>query len=129
MEYIADTVTVIRHLSDSGEIGKHAKQILEDTDKGKSIIYISAITLAEVLYLSEKNRIKIDLQDIKKKIIGSNNYRIIDLTFDIVEEAKSVKLNELHDRLIVATAKHFNLPILTSDKIITDSKIVKVIWK
>ncbi|OHD64893.1 MAG: hypothetical protein A2096_10105 [Spirochaetes bacterium GWF1_41_5] len=93
------------------------------------MIYISAITLAEVLYLSEKNRIKIDLQDIKKKIIGSNNYRIIDLTFDIVEEAKSVKLNELHDRLIVATAKHFNLPILTSDKIITDSKIVKVIWK
>ena len=42
--------------------------------------------------------------------------------------AQSVHGLELHDRLIVATAKHLGLPILTSDAMIKDKGGIEVVW-
>ena len=41
MDYLADTVTIIRQFSKSGTIGKEARNILAGADKGKHRIYIS----------------------------------------------------------------------------------------
>jgi hypothetical protein len=49
-----------------------------------------------------------------------DNYEIIDLDFDIVEIAETVQELELHNRLIVSTALSVNVPVLTSDHIISD---------
>ena len=35
---------------------------------------------------------------------------------------------ELHDKIIVATAKHLNLPIITKDEILHHLSHVKTIW-
>ena len=53
---------------------------------------------------------------------------IIDLDLDILETAKTVQGLELHDRLIVSTALSLNVPMLTSDQIISDSAQIDVIW-
>jgi len=39
MTYLADTITVIRHFSETGKIGKKAKAILDAADQGKHHIY------------------------------------------------------------------------------------------
>jgi PIN domain nuclease of toxin-antitoxin system len=70
MEYLADTVALIRHLSGTGRIGKAAKEILKAADQGEHIIYISIISMVE--------------------IIKSDNYHIIDLDMEIVETAKEI---------------------------------------
>ncbi len=57
----------------------------------------------------------------------SDNYRIIDLTMEIIEIARTIEELELHDRLIVATAKYLNIPILTTDHLIENSGIIQVI--
>jgi predicted nucleic acid-binding protein len=74
----------------------------------------------EVLYLSEKHRIPLGLQEVKKRIDGAANYRIVDLGFDTIELAAAVKGLETFDRLIVATARHLGVPIVTSDEEIKD---------
>lgn len=129
MQYLADTVAIIRHFANVGKIGKAAKLILQDADSGKNIIFISIISIVEVLYLSERNKIPLNFQDLRRKLLPLDNYRIVDLDFDIVETAKTVQGLELHDRLIVSTSLYLNVPILTSDQIIKDSGQVDVIWK
>ncbi len=128
MQYLADTVAVIRHFAKAGKIGKTAKQILRDADNGRNTILISIISMIEILYLSERNRIPLDLKEVKYKLQCLDNYRIVDLDMDIVETAKTVQGLELHDRLIVASALSLNIPILTSDKIIRNAGIVDVVW-
>jgi len=129
LQYLADTVAIIRHFANVGKIGKVAKLILQDADSGKNTILISIISIVEILYLSERNKIPLDFEDLRRKLLPLDNYRIVDLDFDIVEIAKTVQGLELHDRLIVSTSLSLNVPILTSDQIIKDSNQVDVIWK
>lgn len=128
MTYLADTVTVIRHFSETGRIGKKAKTILDAADQGKHHIYISVISMVEIMYLSEKKRIRIDLAETQAMIRDSTNYSIVDLTPDIVSHAQEIKFPELHDRLIIATASYLKSSILTSDKKIREIDNVEVIW-
>jgi len=128
MTYLADTVTVIRHFSETGRIGKKAKTILDAADQGKHHIYISVISMVEIMYLSEKKRIRIDLAETQAMIRDSTNYSIVDLTPDIVTRAQEIKFPELHDRLIIATASYLKVPILTSDKRIREIDDVETIW-
>lgn len=90
MQYLADTVAIIRHFANVGKIGKAAKLILQDSDNGKNTILISIISIVEILYLSERNKIPLDFEDVRRKLLPLDNYRIVDLDFDIVETAKTV---------------------------------------
>nr|MBC8232805.1 hypothetical protein [bacterium] len=53
MDYLADTVALVRHLRGGRKIGASARQILREADAGENIVAISAVTLMEILYLSE----------------------------------------------------------------------------
>lgn len=128
MEYLADTVAIVRHFSKCGHIGREAKSILKNADEGKNMIWISIISIVEIMYLADRNRIPLNLKQIKMKLEGLDNYKIIDLDTDIVEVADLIKGLELHDRLITASAKYLDIPILTTDKGINESKEVDVIW-
>ena len=129
MEYLADTVAIIRHFAKTGVIGKKAKQILRDADAGKNTIYISVISIVEIMYLAERNKISISLEEVKKQLNESDNYQVVDLSLDVIEVAKMTQGLELHDRLIVATGKYLAIPILTSDLLISNSNLIDVIWK
>ncbi len=128
MEYLADTVAIIRHFAKYGHIGREAKKILKKADIGENFIWISIVSIIEIMYLAERNKIPLNLRETKKKIEELDNYGIIDLDFNIVEMADKIKGLELHDRLIVATAKYLGLSILTTDKEIRDSGLINVIW-
>ena len=57
MEYLADTVAIIRHFAKTGVIGKRAKQILRNADAGKNTIYVSIISIVEIMYLAERSQL------------------------------------------------------------------------
>ncbi len=126
MRYLADTVAVVRHFAGLGRIGKAAKRILRDTDKGRNTIFISIVSMIEILCLSERNRIPLDLEKTKHKLRDLENYQIVELDMDIVEKAKAVQGLELHDRLIVASA---NPPFLVlSASILPKMDMLMNIW-
>ena len=129
MEYVADTVAIVRHFAKVGKIGKAAKEILRDADNGQHTIMISIISLVEILYLAERHKIPLDFDVVKFQLRHLDNYKIIDLDLDIVETAKHVQGLELHDRLIVASALSLQVPMLTCDQVIQDAGLVTTIWK
>jgi PIN domain nuclease of toxin-antitoxin system len=128
MDYLADTVIIVRHFANKGKIGKRVKSILNNVNTGSDTLIMSIISFVEILYLSEKSRININFDELRKVIEPLDNYEVVDLNLDIVESAKHIQGLELHDRLIVATAKFYDIPILTSDQEIINYKSVNTIW-
>ncbi len=105
------------------------KNIFNNIEKGNVRLYIPAIVLAEIGYLTERNRIETSLPEINKIIRKFENVQIIPLGPEIVFNAFEITdIPELHDRLISATARFLKLELITNDKIISDSKFVKTIW-
>jgi predicted nucleic acid-binding protein len=129
MDYLADTVAVVRHLRKHPALGPRAAQILRGADAGGHHVYLSAITLMEVLYLSEAKRVDVRLDELIEYVSGSVNYEIVPVNADVVLAAAEVDdVPELHDRIIVGTAKWLRVPILTGDGIISESRHVQTIW-
>ena len=129
MDYLADTVAIVRHLRRHPALGSRAAIILQDTDTGEHHVYLSAITLMEVLYLSEAKRVDVSLDELIRLVADSINYVIVPVDANVVLAASGVDdVPELHDRIIVGTAKWLDVPILTGDKIISQSKHTQTIW-
>lgn len=125
MQYLLDTVTIVRHFTETGKLGKKAREILKDTE---NTFVISVVSLIEILYLSEKRRIGIDLKETLNRLELSSLYSIVDLTPDILKVAADLFFYELHDRLILSTAKWLDIPIISSDEKFKQVKDVQVLW-
>jgi len=122
MNYLTDTVAVVYHLRRRSKLGAKCSRIFADADQGLHHVYVSAITLMEVLYLAEAKRITLPLGELVESIEGSNNYSIVAIDTAIVRVAQSIDdVPELHDRILVATAALLQVPILTPDRLISNS--------
>ena len=87
MQYLLDTVTIIRHFTEIGKLGQKAQEILNGAE---NTFLISVVSLMEILYLSEKRRIDIDLRETLNGIELSSLYSIVDLTPDILKTATNL---------------------------------------
>lgn len=97
-------------------------------DQGKEIIVIPSIILLECLYICEKKKVDIEFRKILLKIQKSFNYMIYPLDERVVIKCQNLKqFPDLHDRVIIATAKLLNVALIRKDKKIRDSKILKTI--
>jgi predicted nucleic acid-binding protein len=105
------------------------KSIFQSADLGSVKIFIPAIVLVEIGYLSEKGRIDIGINDVLNHINSFPSFIEQPLTFAIVAESNKITdIPELHDRLIGATAFFLNHELITNDPLIQASSFVKTIW-
>ena len=128
MIYLLDTIAIIRHFSATGKIGRNAKKIFDSFDSSTHEFAISVVSLMEIMYLSEKNRIGIDLSKTLSIISETEGYHIIDLNIEIIKTASQIEFYELHDRMIIASAIWLGIPIITSDSLFSNVKNIEVIW-
>jgi PIN domain nuclease of toxin-antitoxin system len=129
MEYLADTVAIVRHLRHHPALGRQAARILQDADQGVHKVYLSAIMLMEVLYLSEAERVPLPIHELITVVSRSLNYEVVPVDTDIILAAVGIDdVPELHDRIIVATGRYLGVPILTGDQVIAASRHAQVLW-
>ena len=129
MDYLADTVAIVHHLRRHPAMGRQAAIIFQEADQGLHRIYLSAITLMEVLYLSEAGRIGLHLDELVAAVSRASNYEVVPVDADVILAAVGIDdVPELHDRIIVATARHLGVPILTGDRVIAASQHVQTLW-
>ena len=102
---------------------------MREADQGHHTIAISAVTLMEILYLSERRRIPIGLENLGNLLAQSTNYTLVPIGLEVVKAAAGIDdVPELHDRLIAGTAAWLGIPILTNDPIMIDSQHVQTVW-
>ncbi len=73
MQYLLDTVALVRHFTGSGRIGHRASRILDSIEDNSDDLIISVVSLMEVMSLAEKNRIGINLTESLDIIESSSN--------------------------------------------------------
>lgn len=127
--FVVDTHALLWHLTEDEKLGENAKEILAKADGGEVVIIIPTIVLAESLFIIEKKKADLVFKDIIRKIEKSLNYVVYPLYIQTVLACSDLKeIPEIHDRIIVATAKALNAGIISKDDEINKFKDVKVIW-
>jgi predicted nucleic acid-binding protein len=123
--YVTDTQALIKFMMGRKVINDFCHKIFMDADKGKNIIIIPAIVLMEIMYLFEKKRIPVNLLE-TEELLQSSNYQVEPLGLEIIKAATEIKdIPELHDRLIAATARYLDVPIITNDPEISKSRFIR----
>jgi len=127
--YVVDTHALIWHLTGDPRLGRNARSILERADRCKEVVLVPSIVLAECLYLLEKKGRGSLFLDLLNAVEAHPAYDIYPLTAAVLREMPNiVGLAELHDRIIVATAKVNNAVLITKDEEIRRSGYIPTIW-
>jgi PIN domain nuclease of toxin-antitoxin system len=129
---IADTHTAIWYLFSDERLGSLASAFIDATIANGDHIGISAISLAEMIYLIEKERIAATaLDDILVAIADPKNVlKLVALDEQIAVNMRNISrqdIPDLPDRIIAATAQLYGIPVLSRDGRIRAST-VKTIW-
>lgn len=129
MEFVTDTHALLWWFTNSPKISQTVSEIFEKNEKGENVIFIPTIVVAEALSIFDKKRISFDFKRLFHKIIDSENYIVIPLDIPILQKLVELKdVPELHDKIIVSTAKYLNSPLITKDNFLRKLSYLKTIW-
>ena len=129
---VADTHAVIWYLFADKRLSAAARTTIEEAAAGGDQIAFSSITLAEIIYLSEKGRIDPATLDRLLMAVDSEDAVLIEIPFDrhvaqALRKVERAQVPDLPDRIIAATALHLRLPLISRDGKIQLSD-VDTIW-
>jgi len=129
---IADTHTAIWYLFSDPRLGSGASDCIDATIANGDHIGISAISLAEMIYLTEKKRIPANALEDLLAAIADPKIVLQEVSLDagIVVKMKQVPredVPDLPDRIIAATAQFYDVPVLSRDRRIR-SAAIKTVW-
>ena len=129
MHYATDSHSLIWYLTEDKKLGKNALSIFTKADNGEITIIVPTIVLAEIIYICEKKKVELEIKRVVDKIKSSLNYLSYNLDIETLEAVISLKgIFEMHDRILVATAKLLNATLITKDEEIITSNVVRTIW-
>ena len=127
-KFVIDTVGLVLHL-EKRQLEPETKTILQDAEDKKAIIFVPAIVLAEILYLSERKRISISLKSVSDHLSQRPGFVEYPLDMTVIQAARQISdIPELHDRLIAATAKVLSAKLITNDLKIQASTFIQTVW-
>jgi predicted nucleic acid-binding protein len=127
-KFVTDTMGLILRM-EHRRLSRQVKNIFDKAQSGETIIYIPGIVFSEILYLSEKQRIEISINEVADYLERYKNYKEYPLNFDVIKSAARITdIRELHDRLIAGTSLFLNLPLITNDPVIQASEFVDTVW-
>jgi len=128
MLYVLDTHILIWYFIGSRRLRKEIREKIDSTRNQSGRLIIPTIVLAEALDIAEKGRVELDFSEMYRLIQEEPEFEIVGFGVEIFNEALKIKeVKEIHDRIIVATARFYNVSILTKDRIISESGEVEVL--
>ena len=130
MKLLLDTCCIIWAISQPAALSQTAKTLLIADE---SEIHVSAISIAEIAFAVERDKIAIDRHWKKwfRHYVNLNEWQVDSIDLDIMEESYSLP-ETFHadpaDRIITATARLKNYTLLTADRKILSYPHVNAIW-
>ena len=129
---VADTHTALWHLFDDARLSGPAGDFIDQAAAERRRIAVSAISLAEVVYLIEKNRLPPSVYDDLKLALADPDYVLEEapVTVEIVDALRHVPrvaIPDMPDRIVAATAVYFDVPVISRDGRIRTSS-VQTVW-
>ncbi|HEV8573506.1 MAG TPA: PIN domain-containing protein [Dehalococcoidia bacterium] len=127
-EYVTDTVGLVLRI-ERRRVGPTAKRIFEAVEAGSTTVHIPALVFAEILYLSERRRIRVTLLSTTAYLQQFPRYQEYAMGLAVVQAASEITdVPELHDRLIGGVARLRGLELITNDVSLQSSTALKTVW-
>jgi PIN domain nuclease of toxin-antitoxin system len=129
---VADTHAVLWYLYNDPRLSVQAGTFMDTALAAGDQIAISSITLAEMVYLIERNRIDAKALDRVQNVMNLSGATITEIPLDrtVVQMMRQVprsQVPDLPDRIVAATAMHLGVPVISRDRKIKAS-VVLTIW-
>lgn len=113
------------------KLGRAARKLFEQAEARRATIYVPTLVLVELGNEIHRGRIAIEgsFDSWVEALFSSRGFAPIELTTTIVLRAERLyAIPERSDRLIAATARELDLPLITRDPEIERAAGVRTIW-
>lgn len=129
---VADTHAALWYLFGDPRLSARAKTFIDQAAASRSSIEISPISVAEIVYLIEKNRLPASTFDDLRTALDNPNHVFNEAPFtsEVVKAMRQVSredVPDMPDRIVAATAVYFGVPVISRDGKIRASN-VQTVW-
>jgi len=125
-----DTHALVWYLSKPSRLARGARRLLRRADAGRAEILIPAITIVELGLLQEAGRRVPGAAQVEALCAAQPAFRVAALDLSVALEFVLLSaLDDPFDRMVVATARACDAPLLTADTTIHDSALVTTVWE
>ncbi|MBI3990376.1 MAG: type II toxin-antitoxin system VapC family toxin [candidate division NC10 bacterium] len=120
--YVMDTHVLIWYFIGSKRLKPALKEKIDETRNRNGRLLVPTIVLVEALDIAEKGKVQFDFSEMYRLIREEPEFEIVSFSPEIFKTAIQVRnVPDLHDRIIVATARFYGTGILTKDRLILES--------
>jgi len=129
---VADTHTALWHLFGDSKLSRTAEDFIQAAAARRDKVAVSAISLAELVYLVEKNRLPPSAYHDLARALNNPAHVFTEaaLTADVVQSMQQIpraEVPDMPDRIIAATAVYFKVPVISRDRRIRAAN-VQTVW-
>jgi len=117
---VADTHAALWHLFDDARLSVPARNFIDGAAALGRTIAVSSISLAEIVYLIEKDRLPSAAYNDLRNALADPGHVLKEAPFtvDVVEAMRQVaraEIPDMPDRMVAATAVYLGVPIISRD--------------
>ncbi len=133
MALVLDTHALIWYLSGSKELSQDARTMIATEEKNGASIFVSAISLVEVVYLAERGRLpSAALRSLEDALADSSGSLVVTpLDAGVaraVQGISRVAVPDMPDRIIAATAVQLDAELVTRDRRLQAALKNRAVW-
>ena len=128
---VTDTHPLIFHAAGNRRLGARAARLFDRCESGAAVLYVPVAVMWECSVLARAGRIAIrqGVREFFEDLFSNPSYQPLDLMPEHVYTADALTFTrDPFDALIVAAARAIDLPLVTRDAAIQESRRVAVIW-
>lgn len=128
---VTDTHPLLFHMAGSQHLGRKARALFDAAEAGRALIYVPGIVIVEIGLLVRAVRINLHrpVREFFGDIFSNPAFQPHALDANQALDAEEMRFTrDQYDALIVAAARDLDLPLVTRDRAISESGLVKAIW-
>jgi PIN domain nuclease of toxin-antitoxin system len=128
---VADTHAGLWYVFGDSRLSQAAKAAFEAAANGRRKILLSAISLAEIVYLIEKGRFPVSVYGDLQNALRNPDHVLHEapVTSEIIDAMHHVpraSVPDMPDRIVAATGVYFGVPVISRDGRIRASNVTTV---
>jgi len=121
-----DTHCLLWYLQDNPRLSPASRRFFDEKSETHRIV-VPTIVVAELIYVLRKLALHKVIGRVMNFLAQEGRFEIHPLSFEIVQRLVSLTQFDIHNALIVATALHAGVPLMTADDQITKADLVTIL--
>lgn len=127
--YVTDTHALSWLMNEPERLGVRAQAAFDAVDRGKALLIVPAIVVAEIIFTAARGRVVIDVDKTIHHLAQHPAIEMADLSLAVVLSMRIATIvPEMHDRLIACEAYIRKATLITIDRSIVASGFVPTVW-